>query len=46
MSKFASIVLFCMIGSTINAPTSYWIAVVSYFILCIGDNHFTKITRG
>lgn len=45
MSKFASVVLFGMIGSIINAPDWYTTLVLAYFILCIGDDHFTKITR-
>ena len=42
MSKFASVILFCMIGSTINAPSWYWVAVASYLILCIGDDRHNK----
>lgn len=42
MSRAASVVMFCMIGKLINAPSYYWICVVCYFILCVNDNHHNK----
>lgn len=42
MSRAASVVVFCMIGTIINAPLHYWILIASYFILCVHDNHFNN----
>lgn len=42
MSRAASVVMFCMIGRLINAPSYYWICVVSYYILCKVDDHYNK----
>ena len=42
MFKFASVVMFCVVGTIVDAPIYYWIAVASYFILYIRDNFFNK----